>query len=881
MALLALGRASEAKAQFEEDLKFFQERKNEYLCAKILYNLGEAEYALKNFAATTAHYQRCVELSKAQKNYEMLLRAYNGLGNVHHLRRDYEASLHNYERALAIAQKTGDVLSQAGIEINLGTILNLTNRPAKAVPHLRMVRALLPGAKAAGAQEKYFLANAALEWGDVARRLLKYSEAQEHLDQAKALAGSEPSLARLLFPIRVTEAKLLFDQGRGEEAKTLLAELEKTAKQEEEKIELAKLANFLASAPLPPAREPAVTEGALEYGRPLEAATHSSFAGEGAYAKLLELTRFLNAETNLDFVLKAVMQYALELSGAERGLILLLDKNDRLEIKTSVNAAAQPHLTEISTRIAEQALLTGEPVETDDATQDQRFNEYQSVMILKLRSVLCLPIRSRNKTVGVLYLDHRYRPGAFGGARLPLLQAFCDQAGIALENAKLFAQFEAVQAELKQRLETARDEAEHYHELLGENTGRPPTRYAYDNIVAKSRAMHEVFKVLDKITATNISVFIQGETGTGKELIAKALHYNHPDRAKGRFVAINCGGIPANLIESELFGYKAGAFTGATRDKKGLFVEAHGGTLFLDEVADLDVALQVKLLRALEEGEVVPVGDTRPVRFDVRVVSASHKKLENLIREGKFREDLYYRVCQIRVSLPALRERPEDIPLLIEKFASDYAQEHDWKKPPKISAALLKRLVEYDWPGNVRELENTIRVACALADKGELTAKNLPDNFGVRLASAEGRREGPAARAAAERSSESGSSEVQIDAHNLYDPRLTWEDYEKRICAKAYAAADFKPLAAAELLDVSAATFYKRIKDFDLANRGNPLFEDPFVLVSGKTLRSLLEEIFRAAYQASGEKAYTAIKWLDVSQGHFYNVLKAAKKRLA
>jgi transcriptional regulator with PAS, ATPase and Fis domain len=184
--------------------------------------------------------------------------------------------------------------------------------------------------------------------------------------------------------------------------------------------------------------------------------------------------------------------------------------------------------------------------------------------------------------------------------------------------------------------------------------------------------MYEVFKTLDKITETNISIFINGETGTGKELIAKALHYNNPERCKNRFVAINCGGIPPNLIESELFGYKVGAFTGATKDKKGLFAEADGGTLFMDEIADLELALQVKLLRALEEGEVIPVGDTRPVRFSLRVVSASHKNLSDLIREGKFREDLYYRICQIRIPLPPLRERPEDIPPLVDIFWGAY-----------------------------------------------------------------------------------------------------------------------------------------------------------------------------------------------------------------
>ncbi|MFO1464079.1 MAG: sigma 54-interacting transcriptional regulator [bacterium] len=875
--LMARGEPAKAVAQFSEELEFHRRNQNESLQARCLYQLGEAQQTLKDFPKAIDFYRRSAELAKEQKNFEMLLRAYNGLGNVHYAQQSYQESLKYYERALAIAQRIQDFQSVAGIETNIGGILNNLDRLQEAIPHLKAVVDLTQSLGLKGAYEQYFLCSAKIELGDIHRRLKNFEAARASLEEAWRLADRHEALADRRVPIRMTQAKLALDEGQRDAAERWIAELKGQKLDAEQGIELAKLENFLHSEPSAWGREPALTQSTPAAPRAAQSSVFLGPVAESEYAKLLQLTRFINAETNLDFVLKSALQYALELSGAERGLILLLDEREALEVRASINTAVNANLTDISTKVAEQALRSGEIVESDDASQDGRFNEYQSVMILRLRSILCLPIHSRNKTVGVLYLDHRYRPGAFHKDRYPLLQAFCDQAGIAIENAKLFQKYERAQAELKTRLQQAEETAEHYHELLGEGAGKLPTKYDYDNIVARSKAMHEVFKLLDKITETNISVFINGETGTGKELIAKALHYNNKQRGKARFVAINCGGIPPNLIESELFGYKAGAFTGASKDKKGLFLEADGGTIFLDEVAELEMGLQVKLLRALQEGEVIPVGDSKPVKFDVRVISASHKNLEDLIAKGQFREDLFYRICQIRIPLPPLRDRREDIPLLVERFSEHYAQEHGLKKAPKVSGSLMKRLLDYDWPGNIRELENTIRVACALAEGGELTPKALPENFGKRSVAARPAQEAVAASAREPQGEVEGKA--MIDAQNRYDNRRTWEDYEKVIFAKAYAAADFKPIGAAQALDVSMATFYKRIKDFDLNDKGNRLYQDAFVLSEGKSLRDYLEDIFWAAFQASGEKAYTAIKWLDVSQGHFYNVLKRAKER--
>ncbi|MDO9462442.1 MAG: sigma-54 dependent transcriptional regulator [Deltaproteobacteria bacterium] len=241
--------------------------------------------------------------------------------------------------------------------------------------------------------------------------------------------------------------------------------------------------------------------------------------------------------------------------------------------------------------------------------------------------------------------------------------------------------------------------------------------------MGNSPAMLKVYELIKKVAQTRSNVLIYGESGTGKELVARAVHVESP-RSKENFVAINCGGIPEALIESELFGHKKGAFTGAVSDQKGLFAEADGGTIFLDEIAELSPALQVKLLRVLQERVFRPVGETEDIAVDIRIISATNKDLEQEVAAGNFREDLFYRLNVIQIRVPPLRERKEDIPLLARHFLKKYADEMQ-KQVDKISPAALKILMQYDFPGNVRELENIIERNVALASSSAIQAEDL------------------------------------------------------------------------------------------------------------------------------------------------------------
>ncbi|MBT9559033.1 MAG: sigma-54-dependent Fis family transcriptional regulator [Myxococcales bacterium] len=248
-----------------------------------------------------------------------------------------------------------------------------------------------------------------------------------------------------------------------------------------------------------------------------------------------------------------------------------------------------------------------------------------------------------------------------------------------------------------------------------------------DNMVGRSAPMRKLFEIIQKVADYKSTVLITGESGTGKELVARALHYNS-GRAKGPFIAVNCGAIPEQLLESELFGYVKGAFTDARSDKRGLFAEANGGTLFLDEIGELPLPLQVKLLRVIQEEEVRRVGDTKSFKIDVRIVAATIRNLSEEVDGRRFRQDLFYRLNVLPVHIPPLRERPEDIPLLVEHFLKQSSLRLG-KKVNQVDPEAMRLLTGYPWPGNVRELENTVERACVFADKDTVTRDVLPDGF--------------------------------------------------------------------------------------------------------------------------------------------------------
>jgi two-component system response regulator AtoC len=248
--------------------------------------------------------------------------------------------------------------------------------------------------------------------------------------------------------------------------------------------------------------------------------------------------------------------------------------------------------------------------------------------------------------------------------------------------------------------------------------------YSFENIISKNQRMKQIFETIEQVAKYKSTILISGSSGTGKELVAKAIHFNS-DRANNPFIPVNCGAIPENLLESELFGHTKGSFTNAVRTKKGLFEEADGGTVFLDEIGELPLQLQVKLLRVLQDGEIRRIGDSRAIQIDVRVIAATIKNLDKEVREGKFRDDLFYRLNVLPIKLPPLSDRKEDIPLLVDHFIHKYSRELN-RPIEGIVPEALNCLLSYNWNGNVRELENVIERAIVLTESNEIQVENLP-----------------------------------------------------------------------------------------------------------------------------------------------------------
>jgi transcriptional regulator with GAF, ATPase, and Fis domain len=422
-----------------------------------------------------------------------------------------------------------------------------------------------------------------------------------------------------------------------------------------------------------------------------------------AVQRLAEFSMALAREPALDRALERLLDSIIEVVKADKGFVIVLHDG-----VPSVLAARNLHrenianaVERLSDSIVSRVLKERVPVIVSDALHDPQFNVSESVVNLKLSSVMCVPLIIRGELTGAVYVGNDRVANLFSERELVLTTSFCSTAALLLEFARQLDELRADKAELIGRLE----------------------EQAYGDIIGSCDAMRDIFRKIDKIATTDISVLVTGETGTGKELIAHEIHRRSPRKA-GPFVAINCGAIPENLLESELFGHAKGAFTGAVSNKPGRFQTANGGTLFLDEIGEMPPALQVKLLRALQERTVTRVGENKAEPIDIRVVAATNKELEEEMKQGRFREDLFYRINVVHLHLPPLRERGEDAAMLAKWFLGRAIRELG-SKVKGFSPQALVAVKRFRWPGNIRQLENRIKKAVVLAEKPLINPDDL------------------------------------------------------------------------------------------------------------------------------------------------------------
>ncbi|MFL5370297.1 MAG: sigma 54-interacting transcriptional regulator [Myxococcales bacterium] len=422
-----------------------------------------------------------------------------------------------------------------------------------------------------------------------------------------------------------------------------------------------------------------------------------------AVERLAEFAQALGREPALDRALIRLLDSIVEVVKADKGFVLTVE-NGTPEILAARNFQQQDiedAVERLSDSIVRRALDTKQPLIVSDAVHDAQFNASESVVNLKLASVMCVPLLLRGEVSGAVYVGNDRLASLFTARELLLMTSFCSTATLLLEHARSLDELRADKAELQSRLDAQ----------------------AYGDIIGACEAMRDIFRKIDKVAATNIDVLVTGESGTGKELIARELHRRSP-RKNGPFIAINCGAIPENLLESELFGHAKGAFTGAIAARPGKFQAASSGTLFLDEIGEMSPALQVKLLRALQDRAVTRVGETKVEPVDIRIVSATNKDLEAEMNAGRFREDLYYRVNVVHLHLPPLRERGEDAAMLAKFFLGRATRELG-AKVKGFSRQALNAVRHFRWPGNIRQLENRIKKAVVLAEGPLITAEDL------------------------------------------------------------------------------------------------------------------------------------------------------------
>jgi transcriptional regulator with GAF, ATPase, and Fis domain/tetratricopeptide (TPR) repeat protein len=493
-------------------------------------------------------------------------------------------------------------------------------------------------------------------------------------------------------------------------------------------------------------------------------------AGDERWRKLAALTKRFTAEHRVSRIHEILLEAALDLSGAERGYVLWNDSEGVARVRAGRGLDREAVRADaVSRSIVQRVISGGQALSTVDAAQDVRLSGAASVHALALRSVLAVPIVAHGEVRGALYLDDRLRPFAFGEAEIALLSDLGDLAAVALESAeRLRRERRAVR-----RLQIARERLSRQVQAqaleLASLKRTSEELSTYPGIVAHSAPMQRALELALRVGASDVPVLLRGESGSGKELIARAIH-EQSTRKLRPLVSENCGAIPETLLESALFGHMRGAFTGAERRRLGLFEVADGGTLFLDEIGEMSPAMQSRLLRVLQDGEIRPVGAERSLTVDVRVIAATHRDLEAMVKEGSFREDLYYRLAVVPVHVPPLRERVEDIAPLVQHFIEKYAA----GRKVRVDRRALDVLCAQRWPGNVRQLENEVRRALVLA--GDVIREEHW-SFG------------------ASRDAQAGAAELDL--------RAQVDQLERRLIRRALDSAKGNQTKAAQLLGVS------------------------------------------------------------------------------
>lgn len=865
-AYLKAGQFKAAITQFQKDLTLFKQSNDVLLQLKAHYNLGEAFTQKAQYKKARLAFEQVERLARSGKHWEYLLRAYNGLGNVYTRQKNIAAALLSYEKSLGLAAYLKDTLAQATVAQNRGVLFSEQNKFDEALESIEISKSLLKQVDS-NLLSRQLMARASHELGEIYFKQKKYASARAAYLEALNRAEEDKHLESFRFYPLMALANLAFVEQEAEEFQRLYPQLVFLAKTQDQKEQLSQL---LSRAPWDP-------KASQSHEKNID--SKSSSPSQAALDSILKINRALLSEENPQALLNKILQYATELSGAEAALLLEVSEDQSIELKTSFNTEQSSELREVSHKVATQVLATGHSVVSADALEDANYQQFQSVVALKLRSIACIPIRLYKKVIALLYLTHRFKVGLFNEKNIQVLEAFGDQVGLVLNQVKHLAQLKELNGKLVEKLSVIEEENIRLKYNL-----KQQWEDQFPEVVGSSPAMREVFALIQRISATPLSVLILGETGTGKEMVARAIHKNSLVK-DGPFVALNCGALPENLIESELFGYRKGAFTGAYQDKKGLLLEANGGTLFLDEVAEIPLSIQVKLLRVLQEREVTLLGDTKATSLNVRLMAATHQNIEQRVKGGTFREDLYYRMAQMILSLPPLRDRPGDLVLLSQYLLKKVAKDFGQKKSSQLDPELLQKMLHYPWPGNVRELENFLQTAMAFGEGYAIHWQDLPAFMQEKLLGQEKLEtffcsENLERKILSEKISEEQKAPELPQFKEQQTPwshqsHWNWSQHEAAYIAQHLLGDQVELDVLADRLEISLSTLYSKIKKYQLKDNLSFWQQNPPQFPRDLTLIDFKIWIIHEAYAAHQQKVYAAAASLKLNVGTMYRYLKS------
>jgi Nif-specific regulatory protein len=507
---------------------------------------------------------------------------------------------------------------------------------------------------------------------------------------------------------------------------------------------------------------------------------------------LYEVSKILGSSLELEKNLTGILRILNSFMGMRKGTILLYDALTReLSIRLAVGMTAEEMARgkyQKGEGILGKVMQHGLPMVIPDIGQEPQFLDRTRSRDLSGQPIafIAVPIKVGGETIGVLSVDRLFGEGT----------SFEEDVRVLTIVASLIGQTVNLQQHVMRERADLLEQTRSLQQALR-------SRYRLDNIVGQSKRMQEIYRAVEQVSQTRATVLLRGESGTGKELIARAIHFNSP-RAAGPFIQLNCAALPQTLLESELFGHEKGAFTGASTAKKGRFELADGGSLFLDEIGDIPMDVQVKLLRVLQERAFERVGGTKTISVDVRIVAATNQDLEIAIAQGAFREDLYYRLNVVPILLPPLRERREDIPLLIEHFLSKANREHNRKI--RITGRALQAMLHYDWPGNVRELENSVERLVIMSRRRLVLREDLPLPVEDGVVEPPGGSEPPSFRARS-----------RADATRLPKSKLSsLRDMEREQIIQALARSNGVQARAATLLGITPRQLAYRLRKYGI-----------------------------------------------------------------